>query len=217
MTKPVTTLKGVHKGHDVYVIASGASAGFINPAFFENKWSIGVNEVWKRFDPDYLLRKESQRADEAWEYCQSSGAKMIVSEWSCGSQSCGKNDLTKCDYWFEHGENKMQKLDLSIIGTDKIIVSFSTITSAIHLAAYMGASNIILVGHDCGTLDGKQNFPEYPEPIHEKGRKFYKSFLGMIEPQTKAIRERIRQVYGCNIYSLNPFLNFGLEGHEYER
>jgi hypothetical protein len=27
----------------------------------------------------------------------------------------------------------------------------------------------------------------------------------------------LKEVYGCNVYSLNPFLNFGLEGHEYER
>ena len=106
---------------------------------------------------------------------------------------------------------------MSVIGTDKIVVSFSTITSAIHLAAYMGAANVILVGHDCGTIDGKQNFAEYPEPIHAQGRKFYKSFLNKIEPQTQAIRQRIKEVYGCNIYSLNPWLNFGLEGHIYER
>jgi len=44
---------------------------------------------------------------------------------------------------------------------DHLVVSYSTITSAIHLAAYMGAKNIILVGHDSGTLDGECNFDGY--------------------------------------------------------
>jgi hypothetical protein len=30
-----------------------------------------------------------------------------------------------------------------------------------HLAAYMGAKNIILIGHDCGTLNGEPNFKDY--------------------------------------------------------
>ena len=37
------------------------------------------------------------------------------------------------------------------------MVSRSTVTSAIHLAAYMSAKNIILVGHDCGFINNKSN------------------------------------------------------------
>lgn len=217
MAKPVTALKNALDGFDVYVIASGASAGFINPNFFANKYTIGINEAWTRFDTDYLLRKENERTGDAWDYCKRTGTQLIISKQSCGSKQCGLNDLTKCHYWFDHEENGMKEVDLSVVGTDKIVVSFSTITSGIHLAAYMGAANIILVGHDCGTIDGKQNFDGYPEPIHQDGRKFYGRFLQNIEPQTIAIRERIKEVYGCNIYSLNPFVNFGLEGHKYER
>ena len=41
---------------------------------------------------------------------------------------------------------------------DGLVVSHSTITSAMHLAAYMGAATVILAGHDCGALDGQLNF-----------------------------------------------------------
>ena len=30
------------------------------------------------------------------------------------------------------------------------------------------------------------------------------------------VRDRVKEVYGCNIHSLNPFINFKLEGNEYE-
>ena len=51
---------------------------------------------------------------------------------------------------FEHLDNKSATMDdevLSAIGSynpDRLVVSRSTITSRIHLAAYMGAKNIIL-------------------------------------------------------------------------
>ena len=104
---------------------------------------------------------------------------------------------------------------MNVVGTDMIVVSYSTITSAIHIAAYMGATNIIIVGHDCGTLDGNVNIAGYDESPH--GAQFYRDFFTRIEPQTIALRAKLKEIYGCNVYSLNPFINFGLEGHKYER
>jgi len=36
-----------------------------------------------------------------------------------------------------------------------------------------------------------------------------------IEAHTLALKRRLKEVYGTNVYSLNPFINFNLEGHEY--
>jgi hypothetical protein len=38
--KPIGKLKDIHKGHDIYVVASGASADFIDQTFFDNKLAI---------------------------------------------------------------------------------------------------------------------------------------------------------------------------------
>ena len=210
--KPITELKNIHEGHDIYVVASGASAGFIEPSFFDNKLAIGVNQVWRRFpNLDYIVRKDSNTMESARLAKKMLDFKLIVSEHNCGTLKYEKN--SDADYYFEHLDNKLEKIDLSVIGTDKIVVSYSTITRAIHIAAYMGAANIILVGHDCGMLDGKANFPGYPEP--PTGKPFYDQFIGMIEPATLALRAKIQAFYDCNIYSLNPFINFGLEGHIY--
>ncbi len=212
--KPIGKLKDIHKGHDIYVVASGASADFIDQTFFDNKLAIGVNEVWKRFrNLDYVVRKDSHRMDSAISASRQFGFKTIVSAHDCGTLKYAKNE--GADYFFEHLDNELKKIDLSVVGTDKIVVSYSTITSAIHVAAYMGAANIILVGHDCGTLDGKTNIAGYAEAI--AGAQFYRKFLTVIEPQTLALRAKLKEVYGCNLYSLNPFINFRLEGHKYER
>jgi len=212
--KNITELKNIHEGYDIYIVAAGASAGYIDPSFFDNKITIGVNQVYKRFpNVDYVVRKEAVWNDAALEAAKSFGFKLITSKHSCGTLSYPKNE--GADYIFEHPDNKLKAIDLSVVGTDKIVVSYSTITSAIHIAAYMGAANIIIVGHDCGLLDGATNFPGYNAPIASMS--FYRNFLTEIEPQTLALRDRLKEVHGCNVYSLNPFINFGLEGHEYYR
>ena len=105
---------------------------------------------------------------------------------------------------------------------DMLIVSFSTITTAIHLAAYMGAKNIILVGHDCGTINGECNFEGYHnnetyKVAHTKGKEGYVLWLKMIENNTIQLKKLLIEKYGCNIYSLNPFINFNLEGNVYKK
>lgn len=60
---------------------------------------------------------------------------------------------------YDHKPNNSQAAITSLPeDPNKLIVSYSTITTGIHLAAVMGAKNIILVGADCGTIDGMSNF-----------------------------------------------------------
>jgi hypothetical protein len=103
-----------------------------------------------------------------------------------------------------------------------LVVSYSTITTAIHLAAYMGAKTIILVGHDCGTLDGNMNCKNYHTPqtlgIVWKNPGQYANWVSQkIEGQTIQLKHMLKEKYGCSIYSLNPFINFNLEGHVYKK
>jgi hypothetical protein len=151
--------------------------------------------------------------DEAISASRQFGFKTIASAHNCGTLKYAKNE--GADYVFEHLDNALEIIDLSVIGTDKIVVSYSTITSAIHVAAYMGAANIILVGHACGTLDGKTNIAGYAESI--AGARFYREFLTVIEPQTLALRAKLKEVLWVQFVQSEPVWNFGLEGHEYER
>lgn len=209
--EPITKLKNLYEGHDIYVVASGPSAGYIEPSFFDNKYCLGVNNVWLRFhNVDYIVRKEFTKDHVS----VPPDTPLIMAKHKCGVLSYDRNQFDGKWYVFEHEQNELQEVNLDVIGTDKIVVSYSTITSAMHIAAYMGAYNIILVGHDCGWIDGERNLPGYTLPISTE--KNYTHFLKNIEPQTLAVRERLREVYGVNIYSLNPFINFGLEGHRYE-
>lgn len=208
---PATELKNTHLDQDIWIIASGPSAGFVDQVFFDGKITIGVNRIWNHFETTYIVVKESVVLQDAVK----SGSIVIASKHNCGDVAYQVSKAKGDFYYFEHGKNGLEQVDLDVIGTDRIVVSFSTITSAMHLAAYMGAKNILLVGHDCGSIDGALNFDGYPENLM-RSEPFYRDFLSRIEPQSLAVRDRLIQVYGCRVYSLNPFLNLGLEDHCYE-
>jgi len=219
MTKLIKELKNIHLGDDIYVIGAGASLNFINPSFFENKITIGVNQVFKKINCTYLVRKEKSKLEESLK----TNSKVIISEWDSGDINKGKqlrningNDIPNL-YYFEHQENQHRIIDFSILDSDKIIVSYSSIISALHVAAYMGAKNIILVSHDCGVLDNKFVVDGYYDSINDTpwtNWDAYKKWLGVIEAQTLKTKQVLSKKFGCNIYSLNPFINFNLEGHK---
>ena len=220
MNKSITALKNIHKGADIYVIASGASLDHIDPSFFENKITVGVNQVYRKFKCSYLVRKEASHIKESID----TGSKVICSLWDSGDITKGKKKKNTQGnenlpiYIFDHNENRHTQIDFSIVGSDKIIVSYSTITSALHVAAYMGAKNIILIGHDCGLINGKFVFEGYYKGIHEtpwKKWEDYVNWLKVIEQQTVSTKQALKSKYGCNIYSLNPFINFNLEGNSF--
>jgi hypothetical protein len=136
------------------------------------------------------------------------------------------------DHFFNHrSENGFPKNWKNIRTIFKIIlpteenslyVSFSTITTGIHLASHMGAKNIILIGHDCGTLNGECNFTGYhtkqTKGLNWRGNeKGYEKWLLDIEGVTIELKKLLQEKYGCNICSLNPFINFNLEGNIYEK
>lgn len=211
--RSISELRNIYAGADVWVIASGPTAGYVDPKFFEGKVTLGVNRVWKRFSVGFCVFKEFEFAREA----ARAGVQVITSLHHCGNLEYRLNDLeSERAWWFEHAENRIGAMDLSVIDPreDRIVVSHSTITSTMHLAAYMGAANILLVGHTCGLLDGKRNYEGYGDSVMAEAD--YLAFLEKIEPESIAVRDRLQAVYGVRVYSLNPFLNLGMEGHEYQ-
>ena len=82
----------------------------------------------------------------------------------------------------------------------------------------MGASNIILCGHDCGAINGKTVIDNYYEhvPRSQKSEWEYFEWLGKIEDHTIQVCEALKSHYDVEIHSLNPFINLNLEGNYFE-
>ena len=231
MVRCLEEFKNKHQGEDIYVIASGKSCDFISPDFFSNKITIGLNQVYKKFNTTYLVRKEYKLIDEII----SKNPQIIhfISYSTSGNHSIDKRKHKNKNYieekysdnnnivLFDHNDNK-HKVEHLPNNENRLLVSYSTITTAMHLGAYMGAKNIILVGHDCGLINGKSNFANYHSDetikISWDNKKQYDHWISNnIEKGSIRTKKLLKEKYGCNIYSLNPFINFGLEGNKYTR
>ena len=118
--------------------------------------------------------------------------------------------------FFPHNYNKHTLTGLP--PDDHLVVSYSTITSGIHLAAYMGAKNIILVGHDGGSINGEANMSGYhtEKTMTQESSEKYKEWLRDISKDTIILKKLLKNKYKCNTVSINPFINFNLEGNEFQ-
>ena len=243
--------RDVHKGKKIYVVASGSSAGFVEPAFFNEEIAIGVNQVFRRFPRlAYYLRKEPVVPSQLRRVLARTGsATHFVSRGAFGSDDW-RNALTVVTNFsactpasprvvlFSHepAPRRLTALPAATAlpsrGEPKLVVSSSTITSAIHLAAHMGAAFVVLVGHDCGLLDGQVNYRGYHDAsslaivwglnrsVYRGGIRGYERWVtgrlgnGIdIEADTLALKRLLRSTYGTRVHSLNPFVNWNLEGH----
>jgi hypothetical protein len=215
--KSITELKDIFAGQDVYLLGSGASLNYINPSFFEGKNTVCVNRVAEIYLPtaSVTVTKYHKLAKEFAE--KFSEMKVVCSFGNQGSPNAGAlPEGYKNLYSFMHNPNRDAATDIRTTFTKEdgwLLVSWSTITSAMHFCAYSGAKNIIIVGLDSGSIDDKQWVDGYwsEENQTDKRKKLNLKF----EQQSIIAKEVIRDVYGCNIHSLNPFINYNLEGHKY--
>lgn len=224
--KILKEFENIHLNEDIYVIASGPSLEFIDKDFFNNKITIGINQIYKTINTNYLVRKEHKLLQNVLDATNKSTIHFI-SKGNCGADNSVNINFIKAHFdldnivVYNHNKNTISKFPKQL-PHDGLVVSWSTITTGIHLAAYMGAKNIILVGHDCGILDNKTNVTNYHNQAtykiaHKKGEIDYRKWLPKIENQTITLKKMLKEEYNCNVYSLNPFINFGLEGHKYSK
>ncbi len=222
MSKNFSELKNKHLGEDIWIISAGSSMNYINPNFFKNKITVGQNHVYKHFPCSYILMKdcmEEPRFPRSIKELNQLNIPLIFSKYYKGYHSKQKNIVEHNNaYAFSHNPRITHlEEEITNLSDDDIVVSKSSITSLIHVAAYMGAKNIILCGHDCGTLDGNLYYEGYVENDWTSSANWsgITNWISTLEKQSQLVRGYLMEKYNCNIYSLNPFLNLNLEGHKY--
>ena len=222
--KKLSSYKNIHLNSDIYVIGSGKSLDFLDKSFFDNKITIGVNQSYQYIQPMYLVRKEHKFIDLVLKNTndnvihfisygdRGNGNKNIITKYKDNKRIIFFNHTLNCKQ--PNGQCKSLPLD-----DESLVVSNSTITSAIHLAAIMGAKNIILAGHDGGSINNQSNFTNYhtTDTMEQKNEKLYKDWLTIISSDTIILKKLLKEKYNCNILSLNPFINFNLEGNKFTK
>lgn len=225
--KSILELKDKHKGEDIYVLCAGASIRFMHASFFEGKIVLGVNSIWRYFPCTYTVHKHEFTAKEAIE--NAIFQKVIAPKYDYACTSKKEISIEKEYFQYTHKQNKEEEEEKSwdenikALGKDEdLFSSRSTVTTAMHLACYMGGKNIILVGHDCGYIDKKSYVDTYGKHNKEywgekKYREYYNEWFKKVEEESLKLKIQLMKIYECNIVSLNAFIGIGLEGHKFER
>ena len=212
-------MRNKHKGKDVYVLGSGGSLNFIDPKFFYKKITVCVNEVGETYLPTtkYVVTKYHPEAIKFAQ--QMPNVNVVVSRGSLGGPHYAALPVLNNLYTFDHNTNRDAATSVVAdwpLEDGSLYVSWSSITSAMHFGAYLGAKNIIMVAHDCGELDDKSWVDGYVYDTWDKTKvEEAKERNKQFEIQSIAVKKKLIQLYGCNIYSLNPFINYNLEGVKY--
>lgn len=219
MYKYISALKNYHKGEDIYVLGSGASMNYLDKSFFNNKITIGINYINKLFPCTYSFMKDVC-THEGFDYF----LKLAREHDSIPMTTDIYGEKNEHTHFYERDDlfyivpvekwNAFGNMDL--IGTEKFITGHLTMSTAIHIAFYLGAANIVLCGIDGGILDEQLNVNGYYDKLSENKIEHLKEAVShpYNEIHLKRIRKRLKD-FGVNLVSLNPFLNIGLEGHKY--
>lgn len=207
--KGITEFRNRHRGEDIYVVGAGASLNYLDREFFTGKITVMVNTVALTWgvQPTYIVAKEHAHCVHP-NAARFPDTPIIVSLHDCGSPVRPANFSHPNVHVFDHLPNAVQDFDA---GRDwpteenSLVVSWSTITSAMHFAAYLGAATIIVAGHDCGQMgtDG---------PYMKGYGVSSMDWLLQIERQSRAVKEQLIWRYGCRVYGLSPFITPDLEG-----
>jgi len=215
----------IHAGKDIYILGSGVSMDFMPLSFFSGKVTIGLNRMYNFMSCTYIFFKDivTKEGFVAHHAKASAAGSILITPWQHEGFEIKFPDY---NYIVAPVGDWGGFVDLSLLDTDTIINSHLSITTAIHIAYYMGAKNIILCGIDCGMIDGRVNMRGYYD--NEEQERVLDNGFTLLEWQQKAtshpynefnitsLRDALK-IRGCNLLSLCPFVNIGLEGHEYSK
>jgi hypothetical protein len=203
-------LRNRHQGETVWVLGSGPSLNFIDPSFFDGKTVVSTNLVAQQL---------GIRAQYAFAHHHEDAHKLLGSADFVVTLT-HDTDLPRLTWQFElHPSLVFIRQDYvdpvgeywDVFGQhrpaeDTLVYGSSSLHGSMHLAAWVGAAHIVLVGADCGAIDGAHRLHGYPQGDQP---------WAIYNRHHKAMKDWLVETYGVTVYSLNPFINLHLEGHQF--
>ena len=203
-------LRDIHKGETAWVIGSGPSLNFIDPAFFDDKLCVVPNGVGQSLGLKSFYLFSNYHVHEE---IQHPGCVAAVTLLNCTfSQNPWSGEVpdnlafSKATSYTPPGSAWSPYTMPPPEG--QIVYGSSSIHGAIHLAVHLGARDVVLVGADCGSIDGASNFSSYYSATQTSSFRVWNN-------HTIVLKQWLAENYGARVYSLNPFVNLNLEGHTF--
>lgn len=201
-----------HAGETIWVLGSGKTLDFVDRTFFDGKTVVATNQAWKgKADHAYVCSNHWGTEPAAW---------LVLPE---------VEDVPPQDAYRGPKPDSDNVLFVPTIpqkysdfrpGRDwpeegRLVVGPTSFHLSLHWAVWLGAAHIVLVGADCGVIDGRNNLDGYYTPEIEKSEAHHFHHR-LWERTLNEMAAKIRSL-GVSVHSLNPWTTLGLEGHSWEQ
>ena len=201
-----------HAGQTVWVLGSGKTLEFVPPSFFDDKVVVATNRTFR----DRV--KNGFICSNYWQHYEETDLPIVMPE---NRQVPSHISMTK-----ELFPNSVyvptidQKYSGFVPADDwpepgRFVVGPTSLHLSLHWAVWIGAAHIVLVGADCGEIDGENNADGYYTEDDRDGIRIH-SHHKLWERTLTQMAEKIRS-FGISVHSLNPWVTFSLEGHTWSQ
>lgn len=200
--------EGLHRGETVWVLGSGRTLEYVSSDFFDGKTVVATNHAWQgKADHAYVCSNHWGNSPPGWNVVPEN--RQVPEYDHHHERPDGPNVIhvptieQKYNYfdpfadWPERG---------------RLIVGPSSIHLAVHWAVWLGAAHIVLVGVDCGEIDGENNLAGYYPPEQDRSEFWHRLW----EDKLQRLALKVRSL-GVSVHSLNPWVTFNLEGHSWQQ
>jgi len=193
-------LKDRHKGESVWVCGSGPSMDWVTPQFFEGKTVVAINEVGflygiKEF---YTATNYSTHHPVVAGNVAANPHRIFVTP----DMNLEAGDLTAThvgsgNHITFRPHQPFWRPDIGWpTDPDVLVIGGTSSHIAMHLACYMGASQVNLVGVDNGEVNGKGNMAGYNGRINPQG---WSQWFPIVV-------KKLCELYGVRFFRLQPSL-----------
>jgi hypothetical protein len=215
----LTDFDGIHAGEDVWVVGSDASVDWFPEGFWEGRTVVGVNKVPMLLPCAYCVTKADRQKDGGSRWIQEQVEALpnlphIVSKHPNGHIPYGLTEVYGPNVtYFDHEQNRVQHFDAAKdIPSDsgRLLVSWSTLGSALHFAARLGARTVFIAGGSGGRFGEEWNLATYYKTPENTGA------LAGMSMQAQAIADRLHEMYGTTFVTVLPWANLWFGGVKFQ-
>jgi hypothetical protein len=202
--------EGKHAGETVWVLGSGKTLDYVGGTFFDGKTVVATNHSGVgKADHAYVCSNHWNVESDGW---------LIVPEVEQVPPQHAHGTIPSCDGLLLVPTIDQKYADF-LPGRDwpehgRFVVGPTSLHLSMHWAVWLGAAHIVLVGADCGVIDGQDNRAGYYAPGVYRAEAHAHHRLW--ESKLNEMAAKIRSL-GVSVHSLNPWVTFGLEGHSWEQ
>lgn len=180
----VKSLKDIHKGQKIFIVATGPSLTVNDLDMLKGHLSIGVNSIVMSYDktdwrPDYYVMIDDtvhhnimNNMGESYDLWHSIDPRKIIVAHHFRNVFDLPEEVMLCCYW--GGDTRIKNMKFSDDCFLRVCDGPTVVYACLQLAAYMGCTEIYLLGCDCnysGTNDHAFGFNVFGEAAYVQKNK----------------------------------------------